>query len=256
MQRLGLKLRQQRRKLGLTLDDLAARTSISKPYLSLIETGRVPNPPSDDKLRRLEQTLGFNAGELVTHADLHRTPAAIRAVLNQLLQGTDLTGDDPQLATLLQQFTGTTAGAIPGVIENPIPIINSPSTGYPRDFNDLNYPSTVATDFVNCPGLVDPEAFAVRVAGDRMTPRFFDGDIVIFSPVITARNGDDCFVRFDDGHTTFVRVFFETGDSNESVVRLQPRNEKYRPHILAKDRVAGAYRAVYRQHRLDDSATA
>ena len=32
-----------------------AKTGISKPYLSLIETGRVPNPPSDEKLRRLEQ---------------------------------------------------------------------------------------------------------------------------------------------------------------------------------------------------------
>ena len=44
----------QRRRLGFTLDDLAGRTGISKPYLSLIETGRVPNPPSDEKLRRLE----------------------------------------------------------------------------------------------------------------------------------------------------------------------------------------------------------
>ena len=53
MDTLGTKLRRQRRRLGLTLDELAGRTSISKPYLSLIETGRVPNPPSDEKLRRL-----------------------------------------------------------------------------------------------------------------------------------------------------------------------------------------------------------
>jgi phage repressor protein C with HTH and peptisase S24 domain len=252
MERLGVKLRQQRRKLGLTLDDLAARTSISKPYLSLIETGRVPNPPSDDKLRRLEQTLGFSAGELVSHAHLHRTPAAIRAILNQLLQGNIVAGDDAQLATLLQQLAGRAETS--GAVESPIPIINAPSTGYPRDFQDLSYPATVATDFVSCPGLIDAEAFAVRVLGDRMTPRYFDGDIVIFSPAVTARNGDDCFVRFDDGHTTFVRIFFETGDSGENVVRLQPRNEKYRPRIVPRESVAGVYRAVVRQHRLDDSA--
>ena len=52
MEAIGPKLRRQRRRLGLTLDDLAGRTSISKPYLSLIETGRVTNPPSDEKLRR------------------------------------------------------------------------------------------------------------------------------------------------------------------------------------------------------------
>src|SRR6476619_1912493 len=85
MEPLGARLRRQRRKLGLTLDDLAGRTGISKPYLSLIETGRVPNPPSDEKLRRLEQSLGFTPGELVTQAHLQRTPRDVRAVLSKLL---------------------------------------------------------------------------------------------------------------------------------------------------------------------------
>src|SRR5262245_48275505 len=86
MESLGTKLRRQRRKLGLTLDELAGRTQISKPYLSLIETGRVPNPPSDEKLRRLEQALGFTAGELLTQAHLQRTPRDVRAVLAKLMQ--------------------------------------------------------------------------------------------------------------------------------------------------------------------------
>ena len=55
MEPLGTKLRRQRRRLGFTLDELAGKTGISKPYLSLIETGRVANPPSDEKLSRLEQ---------------------------------------------------------------------------------------------------------------------------------------------------------------------------------------------------------
>src|SRR3954451_15483122 len=86
MEPLGPKLRRQRRRLGLTLDELAGRTGISKPYLSLIETGRVPNPPSDEKLRRLEQTLGFTAGELLTQAHLQRTPRDVRAMLSRLMQ--------------------------------------------------------------------------------------------------------------------------------------------------------------------------
>src|SRR3954471_22672820 len=86
MEPLGPKLRRQRRRLGFTLDELAGKTGISKPYLSLIETGRVPNPPSDEKLRRLEQTLGFGAGELITQAHLHRTPRDVRVVLQSLLR--------------------------------------------------------------------------------------------------------------------------------------------------------------------------
>src|SRR5687767_15440181 len=87
MEPLGAKLRRQRRRLGFTLDELAGKTGISKPYLSLIETGRVPNPPSDEKLRRLEQTLGFTAGELVSQAHLQRTPRDVRAMLQALVKG-------------------------------------------------------------------------------------------------------------------------------------------------------------------------
>src|SRR5215218_4039518 len=86
MEPLGAKLRRHRRRLGYTLDELAGRTGISKPYLSLIETGRVPNPPSDEKLRRLEQALGFATGELVSQAHLQRTPKDVRAMLQVLMQ--------------------------------------------------------------------------------------------------------------------------------------------------------------------------
>src|SRR5213079_1198328 len=92
MEALGPKLRRQRRRLGLTLDELAGRTGISKPYLSLIETGRVTNPPSDEKLRKLEQTLGFQAGELLTQAHLQRTPRDVRVVLQKLMMGREGSG--------------------------------------------------------------------------------------------------------------------------------------------------------------------
>src|SRR5580698_9099991 len=85
MDTLGTKIRRMRRRLGLTLDELAGRASISKPYLSLIETGRVPNPPSDEKLKRLEQSLGFASAELLTQAHLQRTPSDVRAILGRLL---------------------------------------------------------------------------------------------------------------------------------------------------------------------------
>src|SRR5436305_4899593 len=87
MEPMGVQLRRQRRRLGLTLDELAGRTGISKPYLSLIETGRQPNPPSDGKLRRLEQTLGFLPGELIGQAHLQRTPRDVRAMLGKLVKG-------------------------------------------------------------------------------------------------------------------------------------------------------------------------
>jgi len=276
MESLGSKLRRRRSKLGLTLDELSGRTGISKPYLSLIETGRVSNPPSDEKLRRLEQALGFTPGELVTQAHLQRTPRDVRAVLQSLLEkglsregvklpkqdagdGPDVEGvkqgvdlDDVYLSGVLQDLVEKSAGNVEQVTTNAVPVINKVSAGYPKDFTDLSYPRGVADDYVACPEVSDPDAFAARVHGDSMMPKFTEGDIVIYSPAANPRNGDDCFVRFADGHTTFKRVFFETDESGRAVLRLQPRNERYRPQVVASEEVSGLYRAVYRYQRIDE----
>lgn len=260
MEALGPKLRKQRRKLGLTLDELAGRTSISKPYLSLIETGRVPNPPSDAKLRRLEQSLGFAAGELVTQAQIHRTPRDVRVMLQQLLQSKGLADktadspadlDDAYLTGALADLVDRSTANVESVTTNAVPVINRVSAGYPKDFTDLDYPPRVADEYVGCPDVQDKEAFAARVYGDSMTPKFNEGDIVIFSPAVGPRNGDDCFVRLEDGFTTFKRVFFEKDDAGHSVIRLQPRNEKYRPQLVLSEKIAGLYKAVFKYQRLD-----
>ncbi len=306
---LGTKLRRQRRRLGLTLDELAQKASISKPYLSLIETGRVPNPPSDEKLRRLEKALDFKDGELVSHAHLHRTPRDVRAMLIKLIrqgkatpvaaaagasaaegatgsngshgsngsngvngangsngsngsahssrarpkfsQGIDL--DDAYLSGVLQQLVDQSAGNVETIATTTqaIPVINKISAGYPRDFTDLSYPPRVADDYVGCPDVQDRDAFAARVHGDSMRPKYQEGDIVIFSPAAGPKNGDDCFVRFASGQTTFKRVFFESDKDGNPVIRLQPRNERYPPQIVPSQEIAGLYKAIYRYQRVD-----
>ncbi len=332
LQALGAKVRKQRRRLGFTLDELARKSGISKPYLSLIETGRVANPASDEKLRRLEQTLGFAAGELVSQAHLCRTPKDIRAVLISLMKakqdpgaaaqdsagtrpssgarcetqsshpsrpaargpaeraaacpppaspesrtvnpqpslhralkpqtgrlqavrdklaggGIDL--DDAYLNGVLHELVERSAGNVEQVSTNAVPVINKVSAGYPQDFTDLSYPPRVADDYVGCPDVRDKDAFAARVHGDSMRPKYQEGDIVIFSPAADLRNGDDCFVRLACGQTTFKRVFFETDDTGQEVIRLQPRNEKYRAQVHLRESITGIYRAIYRYERLD-----
>ena len=272
---LGAKLRKQRRRLGLTLDELAGRTNISKPYLSLIETGRVPNPPSDEKLRKLEIALGFGTNELVSQAHLQRTPRDVRAILQRLMQqgaanspspdspssnpqspnpqsnvGVDL--DNAFLSGILQELVDKSAGNVEMISTNAVPVINRVSAGYPRDFTDLSYPRGVADEYVGCPDLTDKDAFAARVHGDSMTPKYQEGDIVIFSPAASPRSGDDCFVRFEDGQTTFKRVFFENDERGKGVLRLQPRNERYRAQIIASEKVTGLWKALFRYQRVNE----
>ena len=134
-----------------------------------------------------------------------------------------------------------------------VPIINKVAAGYPQEFTDLGYPAGIADEYVTVPlEMGDPNAFAVRVVGDSMEPRYHEGDIVIFSPATQVHTGDDCFVRFamtgraTDGESTFKRVFFDAGDA----LRLQPLNERYAPSQVRPADVAGIFRAIARYEKL------
>jgi len=256
---LGQIIRKKREELDLTLEDVSSRIRFSKPYLSTVETGKVKNPPSDDLLRKLEKTLEFEQGLLLHIAHMERLPSDIREEYEsaeaenqrwrQLVK--NLIGKKAKLSelnTLLAESElGIEQDKLPLAAGRLVPVINRVAAGYPTDFNDLDYPAGVADDYVRCPDLHDPNAFAVRVVGDSMEPKFYEGDIVVFSPTAEVHNGDDCFIRFAMPHeTTFKRLFFEP----KKKIRLQPRNEKYSPTIIDGKRVNGLYRAVIKYEKL------
>jgi repressor LexA len=256
---LGQIIRRKREQLNLTLDEVSGYTGFSKPYLSTIETGKVKNPPGDELLTKLERILEFEPGLLLHIAHMQRIPPDIRQQYesaeaeNQKLRSfiknlIDAKPNTKQFGSLLAKSRlDTEKAAAPLAAGRLVPVINKVSAGYPSDFNDLDYPVGVADDYVRCPDLHDTNAFAVRVVGDSMEPKFREGDIVVFSPAAEVHNGDDCFVRFAMPHeTTFKRVFFEPDDK----VRLQPRNEKYSPIIVDGKRINGLYRAIIKYEKL------
>jgi len=256
---LGQIIRQKREQLNLTLDEVSNRVGFSKPYLSTIETGKVKNPPSDELLTKLERVLKFDSGLLLHIAHLERMPSDVRQEyesreaenqkLRQLLKkAIDKKSSVRSLKSMLAKSNlSADEGKRALAAGRLVPVINKVAAGYPVEFNDLDYPVGVADDYVRCPDLHDPNAFAVRVVGDSMEPKFVEGDIVIFSPACEVRNGDDCFVRFTLPHeTTFKRVFFEAGNQ----IRLQPRNEKYSPTVVEGKRIDGVYSAIVKYQRL------
>jgi len=256
---LGQIIRSKREQLNLTLNEVGDSAGFSKPYLSTIETDKVKNPPSDELLIKLERILKFEPGLLLHIAHIERLPSDIRQkyesaeaenkkwrwfIKNIIDRKTDMS----QLNVLLlenklnaeKDNSSLAAGQL-------VPVINRVTAGYPTDFSDLDYPVGIADDYVRCPDLHDPNAFAVRVIGDSMEPKFSEGDIVIFSPAEEVHNGHDCFIRFSIPHETgFKRVFFEEGNR----IRLQPRNEKYSPIVIDGKRINGLYRAIIKYERL------
>ena len=256
---LGEIIRNRREELNLTLEEVSNKIGFSKPYLSTIETSKVKNPPSDTLLKKLERILKFESGLLLKIAHFENLPSDVRQeyesaeaeneklrtmlknLINKKTSKTKvnkyLSGKKPSSSKAESAFS---AGRL-------VPVINKVAAGYPTDFDDLDYPVGIADDYVRCPDLHDPNAFAVRVVGDSMEPKFKEGDIVVFSPAAGVNSGDDCFVRFTMPHeTTFKRVFFEKKDT----IRLQPRNEKHSPLVVDGNRINGIYRAIFKYERL------
>lgn len=259
---LGQIIRERRESLKLTLDEVAAKTGFSKPYISTVETGKVKNPPSDNLLSRLEGILKFERGQLCRLAHIERMPDELRHDFETI------DAQNKRFRRIIRKFleSGLSTEGLEGVISPEeldfqegktdltvgrlVPVINKVSAGYPAEFDDLGYPVGFADDYIRCPDVNDANAFAVRVVGDSMEPRYREGDVVIFSPNAQVHNGDDCFVRFSEPHeATFKRVFFEEMQGRRQV-RLQPRNDKYPPLMVEGDRINGMYRAVFKVERL------
>jgi HTH-type transcriptional regulator, competence development regulator len=72
MANLGKKLRDLRRKSGLTQHELAEQVGVDDSYISKIENDRLPYPPSGETLRLLARVLRADPLELLAVAD--RTP--------------------------------------------------------------------------------------------------------------------------------------------------------------------------------------
>ncbi|HDY65488.1 MAG TPA: helix-turn-helix domain-containing protein [Phycisphaerae bacterium] len=258
---LGKLIRRRREQLHLTQDQIAAKAGISKPYLSNIETGKTKNPPTDGILRALERVLQFESSELTRLAHLARTPADVRQehemlalelnklrdVVKELLSvGTSEGAGGLDLDSLAEKLSAEgnvrhlSAGSV-------VPIINNVAAGYPQNFTDLDYPPSVADEYIRCPDLDDEQSFAARVVGDSMEPKYHEGDVVVFSPNTPAQGGDDCFVRFDaDGGTTFKRFY----QDDESTIRLQPLNSAYPGQSYQREQITGLWPAVFRIERL------
>jgi len=82
--RIGPLIRQRRERLGLTLSALADAVGATKGYLSMIENGKVANPPSAALLGQLERALGIGDGELRRAAAWQRTPEPVRTAFEHV----------------------------------------------------------------------------------------------------------------------------------------------------------------------------
>ena len=281
---LGKLIRQYRRGLEMTLDQLAGATGISKPYLSNIENGRLVGPPSAEKLGLIENALAIHAGELVRQADWLRTPETIRQLvpgspsamlprhdngsvdLDRLLRDEEFSAAARRTTVAQTQDLLNTADLFPALVN--IPLINRVAAGSPTEYTDMDYPSGIADAYIPAPAQYSqgsepdqpahgtpPDAgmFALRVEGDSMSPQYLPGDIIVLSTVDTPTDGDDCLVRLDErGNfaTTFKRIYFVDADGKPAAegshVQLRPLNPRHAQRLVVREHITGLYPAVWK----------
>ncbi len=237
MQSLGRHIRARRQSMGLTLDALAQRAGCTKGYLSAIETGRRPRPPSRALLARIESALELDAAVLTRRAAIEAIPPEARAAVRALERRSR---DAARLAALVLQA----APAAPArrlarrLLEDapprpaPIPLA-SPAPGAPDDY-------------ITAPIDVPEDAFAITIEDDAMRPLYNPADIVIVAPASSVPPAADCLVSLTSAATLFRRIYPGAADDT---LRLQPLNHVFPPDTLAAARVSAIARALYHIRR-------
>jgi transcriptional regulator with XRE-family HTH domain len=80
----GTRLREIRKKAGMTLDVLAKKSKTSKGYLSGIENEKI-NPPMDRHVRQLANVLGQNEIEFLKLAYIDKLPPELKNIYRDVL---------------------------------------------------------------------------------------------------------------------------------------------------------------------------
>lgn len=96
-----------------------------------------------------------------------------------------------------------------------------------------------------------PDAFALRIDGDSMSPDIRHGDVVILSPSVPAADGRPAVVQLDRQIGVTCKLFRRAG----ALVHLIPINEQMPPLAIATDQVVWALRVLGRVRPHDGADT-
>lgn len=187
------------RRAGLNQKKLSTRSGVSQPMISSIITGK--KKPGYDTQQALIKALG------VTHEEFFASTLGDKTSVDQVRL------------------------PVPGdPYSKPIPVISWVAAGklaeavdcWPEGFSGEGDPVFARRE-------VSWRAFALRVVGDSMEPRYLAGDIIVIDPDIEVQTGDPCVAKIS-GDVTF-KVYYENGTE----IRLKAMNPKYPDMVFPKE---------------------
>lgn len=213
---LAQTIKQARLTIGLSKAELARRAGVSYAYVAQIERGeRLISPDMmTPKLAKILEVLNIDPREVIPKRQLR-------------VVGVTWKVKGPTLPEGLEPV-------------RLIPVLGKTAAGDPQDFTNSDYPPGFADDYIPCPiDVKDPDAFALRLKGDSMVPRFPDRTIVVCAPSLQLENGQPVVAKSKDEHTA-CKIFYRKGDQ----VNLISINPKFHPITLHASELEWAYRVV------------
>lgn len=114
----------------------------------------------------------------------------------------------------------------------PIPVVGMAQLGDDGHWADLEYPVGHGDGYVDFPSR-DPDAYALRCAGDSMRPRIRDGEYAIIEPGHPVEPGDDVLVRSKDGRVMIKTFLYQRAGR----IHLISVNETHPPVIFEADEI-------------------
>ena len=189
----------------------------------------------------------MNRRGIVNAAELSRMTGLTQVAIRNYMRGIKV--PNAQALVKLSRSLNTTADyLLTGSPTRPdrIPLLSKIPGGPPIEGSDGDYPAGFGEEYVDRGDVTDPNAFALIVEGNSMSPRINSGDIVIISPNTPIHSRSIAAVyTTKNGHTLKRVIFLDNGK-----VLLQPENEIHDPIVLENDEVKIIGRVIERRERL------
>ncbi len=122
-----------------------------------------------------------------------------------------------------------------------VPLIGHAQAGDSGFFDDSGFPVGSGWDDVRVPGVQDPGAYCLQIAGDSMAPVMRAGDRVVVNPGETVRRGDRVVVKTVEGEV----MAKELHRMSETQVELVSLNPEYDDRVIPRKDVVWIARIVW-----------
>ena len=240
----GKKIREARKDLKLTLDDVAKKIKTSKGYLSEIENGK-KNPPSDKMIRKLCKILKIDRKILLRLSHIDKIPEDIKQELHVskiITPSRYLKEKGSELSSILEEEYNKRKS----MPEDYVPLVSN----YEKIEGDFEEYVKNVQEYIRFKLYKMLVVFALQIFDDTMErkilPSFSKGNIVFFSKMEHIHRDDFVFVIYQNSSGT-QKVFRQVVESNRGKIYLKALNPRLRKEIvISRKNILGIWRAVGR----------